>query len=224
MFRQRSAQVYLTIFCFLIGLGVIMQLRTQSRTVKDTQAQSSVEQAQVLSNLVDSNADLNREIRSLEDQLASFKQTSGQSELDTIVAELNRMKIINGRIEVSGQGVEIWIDRRITVLDMQDLINELRNAGAEAIGVNGQRIIMASVVKEDKEGLIIDDIRISPPYILTAIGNSDTLERAVERKGGVTQILRYNHPEAVISVSKETHLVIPIYQGTFGMNYATVAK
>ena len=75
-------------------------------------------------------------------------------------------------MDVSGQ---------INPLDMQDLINELRNAGVEAIALDGYRIIVRSVVAREGTDLSLDGNRLLPPYRLQAIGQPDTIEKALLR-------------------------------------------
>ncbi len=218
----RPAQVSITVLCFVLGLLVVMQLRTQGRIAKAAQAQSNLDQSRVISDLIDANAKLDRQVDDLDMQLNKYRYAPDESNLDTLVADLNRLKIINGLVEVSGPGIAIRVDGEMTATDMQDLVNELRNAGAEAIALNDQRLIVNSVIAADRGGLSANGVRVTSPYVFQAIGQPDVLERAIERKGGLVPILRYNYPSVSITLTKHERdkLTLPMFQGTHEFRYA----
>jgi len=220
----RSSHFYIAALCFILGLLVVMQLRTQGWIAKAMQ--STVDQSQVISDLIEANAKLDRQVDELQSQLNKYRYSAETSNLEELVADLNRLKIVNGLVEVSGYGIEIRVYGEISATDMQDLINELRNAGAEAIGLNDQRIVVSSVVAVDRDGLSVNGVRITAPYVFLAIGQPDYLERAIERKGGLVPILRYNYPSVNIAVIKHDRdkITLPIYQGSREFRYASAKK
>src|SRR3989304_265448 len=144
MLHGRPVRLYLTFACFLIGLLAVMQLRTQTNLAR-IQPPSQSDQAQVVSNLVEANSKLGQEISRLENQLAQFGQGS-RAEIDALIQEIDQLKILSGEAEASGPGVEVWLSREISVPDMVDLINEVRNSGSEAIAINNLRVINRSSV------------------------------------------------------------------------------
>lgn len=212
-FRSRQNQVAVAIVCFLLGLLAVMQFRTQGRIQGLEQSLNPPDSAQVIANLVEANTNLRREVDALEGRIQAYEATAGENDLDILVAELNRMKLVNGLIEASGPGVQVVVRGRISTQDMQDLINELRNAGAEAIAVNNRRIVSNSVIGRRGEDLTVDGVQLTTPYTLRAIGLPETLERAVERKGGLVPLLRYNNPQLAIEVAAQDRLVVPIFEG-----------
>lgn len=224
MFKGFTAKLSISLVCFLIGMLAVMQLRAQSKVVKSAQAQSTTEQARMINDLIDANDAMRREIQSLDGELARYEAAAGKSELDNIVADLNRLRMINGLVEVSGPGVEVSVGGQISETDMQDLVNELRNAGAEALSIGEQRVVARSVIVKDGAGFVIDDIRLTSPYVLKAIGSPDTLERALERKGGLVVLLRYNNPDVQFVVEKKERQVLPVRQGKYETTYAQPAK
>ena len=220
----RSARLLLTVVCLVLGVLLVAQFRTQRRITTALLAASSTDQALIISNLVESNAELREEVGALRSQLSRYQEAEGQEVLQTLVNELNRIKIVNGLVEVSGPGVEVRIDGRISVLDMQDMVNELRNTGAEAMAVNGQRLIVSSVIASDDMGMIVNGVRISEPYIFQAIGHQETMAGALTRKGGVIALLEARYGGLDITVSKREKIVLPIYRGSFEFRYATAVK
>ena len=89
--------------------------------------------------------------------------------------------------------------------------NELRNAGVEAIALDGYRIIVRSVVAREGTDLSIDGNRLLPPYRLQAIGQPDTIEKALLRRGGLVSLLEYAYPGLKITVTKSDSLTLPAH-------------
>ncbi|MBM3136254.1 MAG: DUF881 domain-containing protein, partial [Chloroflexi bacterium] len=137
---SRLTQIVLTIACIALGLLLASQYRAQqSRSTAVSLAASGADQVAIISDLVENNASLRREIDALRRELASYQGAGEKSSLEAMVEELNRMRIVNGLLEVSGPGVEVQISGGLSALDLQDLINEMRNAGAEAVALNNRR-------------------------------------------------------------------------------------
>ncbi|MFQ5875294.1 MAG: DUF881 domain-containing protein [Dehalococcoidia bacterium] len=220
----RSARLSLTVVCLLLGVLLVAQFRTQRGITTALLAASSTDQALIINNLVESNTELREEVEALRSQLLRYQEADGQGVLQTLVNELNRIKIVNGLIEVSGPGVQVCIDGRISVLDMQDMVNELRNTGAEAMAVNGQRLIVSSVIASDDRGMIVNGVRISEPYIFQVIGHQETMAGALTRKGGLIALLEARYEGLDITVSKRDKIILSIYRGSFEFRYATAVK
>jgi len=220
--KSRSAQLSLTIVCFTLGLLLVAQFRTQRMTDSSLLSASSADQLLIIGSLVENNTRLRGEMDTLEKQLSEYQQATGRAVLETLVEELNKVRIINGLVEVSGAGVEVSIDGPIGVLDVQDLINELRNAGAEALAINGERLTLYSVIAgAEGGGMTINGVRLSRPYVLQAIGQPETLETALLRSGGLIATLERNYEGLVVSVIKRERMVLPVYKGDTEFVYAS---
>lgn len=222
--NSRKIPVALTVVAFLLGLLLAIQFRTQSKVGTVALSASIGDQALIISDLVEANAALRQEAASLETELERYKQAAGRGNLETMVEEINRLRIINGIAEVTGPGIEVRIDGEVTSLDLQDLINEARNAGAEAISLNGHRIVVRSVVMGRDGRIYLEGDRISPPYILQVIGHPETLERAFTRKGGLLALFQFVYPGISITVTRQDSLTLPLYQGKYEFRYARAVK
>jgi len=218
--KSRSAQLSLAIICFLLGLLVVAQLRTQRRMI----ATPGTDQLAIMANLVEANARLRQEVEALEDQLREYQQAAGRGVLEALVDELNKVKIVNGLVEVSGPGVEVRLDGPLTALDMQDLINELRNAGAEALALGDERLIVSSVVASAEDGTItLNGVKIARPYVLRAIGHPEAMEKALLRSGGLLAALEGSYEGLEVTVVKRDKMVLPVYKGALAFQYASPA-
>jgi len=221
---SRKAQLYLTIICVLIGVLVVTQYRTHGKIAKALVAESSQEQAAIISSLYDANSELRQEVARLTLQLEQNRSAMPGSDLDAMVSELNRLRIVSGVSAVSGPGIQLSIAGPLRAEDIMDMVNELRNAGAEAIAVNEQRIVANSFFSNSPEGISVSGVTIAQPYVFSAIGHPDTLEKAIERKGGLLTIIENSHPEAIVTLEKRDRLVLPPCKVTYEWKYAQVAK
>jgi uncharacterized protein YlxW (UPF0749 family) len=192
---------------FVLGVLIAVQLSSTGRTT--SAMLNSSDEARVLAMLVQSNAGLRNEISGLEAQLARLAPSNSEERIAALQAELSRLLVISGDAETGGPGVRVDVSGQINPLDMQDLINELRNAGAEAIALNGQRITMRSVVTREAGELVLNGVRLYAPYILEAISQPDTIEKALLRPGGMVSLLEYAYPGLSVTVSKADGLVLP---------------
>jgi uncharacterized protein YlxW (UPF0749 family) len=221
---NRTAQITLTVVSFLLGLLLVTQFYTQRNLASVAQTQSTADQAMIISGLVEGNAALRQEVVALESEAANYDLTSGEANLESMVSELNKLRILNGLVEVAGPGVEIRISGSLTALDLQDLMNEVRNAGAEALALNGFRLVARSVVVGTNGSIRVDENRLTPPYRLQAIGDAQALERALIRKGGLIALLEFAYPDASITVVRQDRMVLQLYQGQYEFRYARTAQ
>jgi uncharacterized protein YlxW (UPF0749 family) len=217
---NRKWVVQLSLTGLLVGLGLLLvvQLRTQQTARQTLRGE---EWDYVVADLIDSNARLREEIETLQAQLAELEKTGGSGVmLQSLVGEVNHLRVATGQVEVSGPGVRIEIEGPITVLDLHDLVNELRNAGAEALALNGQRIVAWSAISTDGTHITVDGQPIQAPYQLDAIGDGHTLQVALERPGGLVHLLRQAPQGFSIAVIRQEKLTLPVYDRPFQFAYA----
>ena len=223
--KSRSAQLSLTIVCFILGLLLVAQFRIQRMTDSSLLSASSADQLVIISNLVENNTRLREEMEMLEQQLSEYQQATRVAVLETLVEELNNVRIINGLVEVSGVGIEVSLDGPIGVLDVQDLINELRNAGAEALTINGQRLTLYSAIAGTEDGgMTVNGVVLSRPYVLQAIGQPETMQAAMLRKGGLIEALQRNYEGLSASVVKRERMVLPVCRGDIEFVHASAVE
>ncbi|MDN5344294.1 MAG: hypothetical protein PWQ18_405, partial [Clostridia bacterium] len=101
------------------------------------------------------------------------------------------------------------------------LVNELRAAGAEAIAVNGQRIVTNSDIRCVGTVIMVNSTRLAPPYEVQAIGNPDTLLAAVEKSVDFSLLKSRDFP---VKVAKSPNLTLPAYKGGFPQDYVRLPK
>jgi uncharacterized protein YlxW (UPF0749 family) len=204
----------------VLGVLLVVQLQSQ-RAVERTTTAAGPEPMVVLSTLVKANARLRHERTTLESQLEESQSTSGQERLTTLVEELNQLRIANGLLEVTGPGVEVHIEASLSALEMQDLVNELRNAGAEAISLNAQRLVASSAIASRGGALVVDGQPLAPPYVFQAIGSSQDIGTALTRQGSLIMLLAQAHEGQEPVVRQRAQMVLPVYTSPTQFQYAT---
>ena len=88
--------------------------------------------------------------------------------------------VVNGTLPVHGPGLEIRIMGSVMDFELEDALNDLRNAGAEAFAVNGYRLNASTPVVSRGNDLTVDGHRVSSPYLLRVIGDPEQLQAAAE--------------------------------------------
>ena len=216
--RKRIAWLSLAVVCLGLGLLLAAQLRTQQVA---RQAARTEDWEFVVADLVDSNARLREEVTVLRGQLADLQEAEGGGALlQSLVDEVNYLRMVNGRVAVSGPGIEVVINGPISVLDLHDLINELRNAGAEALALNGWRIVAWSAIGTDGQHVTVDGQPVQSPYRLQAIGDPHTLEVALLRPGGLVDLIQQFSEGVSIGTEQVDKLTLPVYEQPFQFAYA----
>jgi uncharacterized protein YlxW (UPF0749 family) len=200
----------LTFISVILGGMVSMQYKSLHNADQDSllnQTDNNTKQLMAqLKALQDYNAKQEQKLNSLNKQLTEYQKVTGEQsgEGQSIQDELNRAKILSGDVPVHGPGINVVInDNQKTPAkgdnpelslthdwDIRLVINELFTAGAEAVSVNGVRIVSTSGVFCIGPVVKINDIRLSPPFEIDAIGDPHTLSQALNVHGGVLDYLR----------------------------------
>ena len=204
-----GGQASLFAVAILIGVLGVGQLNSQARP-----AEISSLSAQDLSTLIETLTTRNRELRTgltdIREQLREY-QVSGpqsQSALQVSREDLRRITAFGGLAAVGGQGIVMDVDGDLDAIALNDLVNELRNAGAEAIAVDGVRITARSVAIQGPSSLQVDGVDVGRQFTLRAIGSPDGLLGAMQRPGGIISQLKL-FISATIQIRQAASVVLP---------------
>jgi uncharacterized protein YlxW (UPF0749 family) len=111
--------------------------------------------------------------------------TQGQSAVEVGREDLRRITAFGGLAAVEGQGIVMQVSGALDAIALNDLLNELRNAGAEALAVDDVRVTHRSVAIQGPLALVVDGIEVGETFTLRAIGSPDGLLATLERPGGI---------------------------------------
>jgi uncharacterized protein YlxW (UPF0749 family) len=209
MHRWRN-QLTVSIVAALLGLLVVVQLHTQqaSSALAGLTAQ---ELTVLVANLNAHNEELRREIVGLDAQLSDLTgaESRGETSVDQIKRDLARVRAWAGLEPLSGPGIAISVSGPIAGPGVEDVLNELHNAGAEAIAVDTVRVVPGSVVAGPAGGLSIENTVLDDPFQIRAIGSPESLTGSLTRMGGVLAQLSATYPSAVLTVTPMDMVNIP---------------
>lgn len=104
--------------------------------------------------------------------------------------------------------------------DILRVINELRAAGAEAISINGQRLVDISEIRCAGPTLSVNNVRSSAPFEIHAIGEKNALENAIKMRGGVADTLKVWGIQIDFETSDSVY--IPPYKGDHPHVYSRI--
>ncbi len=186
---MRKIALSLTVVALTLGFLLTLQIQTQQNVVEleEIQAQRAATARNYLDQAMLRNQELEERHKALTARLEEARKEGGTS--PALLAELDRYRMMEGTVDVTGPGIVITIDDRQqenkTVIslgneDLLRIINTLKFAGAEAISVNGQRIVAStSIVLSGSSTKLVNQVPITRsegvPYEIMAIGNQDEL-------------------------------------------------
>ncbi|MGZ8719716.1 MAG: DUF881 domain-containing protein, partial [Aeromicrobium sp.] len=99
------------------------------------------------------------------------------------------LNILAGSVAASGPGATITIDDpdgRIDAAALLNAVSELRDAGAEAVAINGTaRVVAQTYFLDDEDGVRVGGRAVKSPFVIEAIGDPSTMAEAVTFRGGL---------------------------------------
>ncbi len=208
--RRHANQLTIAAVAFILGLLVVVQLRAQA-VGSGLGSMSSQDLTVFVANLNAGLEQRRQEIASLERDLTdlSLDRDRGVVSLDQARAELARIRAYAGLDPVTGPGVTVTIDGPIDAPGIEDLMNELRNAGAEALMAGGVRVVAGSVVTGEPGALEVDGVSLEDPFEVSAVGAAETLTGSLTRIGGIVAQFGATYPDVTLTVTPVERLELP---------------
>lgn len=216
----------------LLGLVLTLSRVPTTSTQQGASAQRAQELLASVSRLEEENSALQRRVGDVQSQLMDYE--SSMQNTDEMAAQIAKMlentRMEAGLVALTGPGVVVTIDHLILPAsgqvvkyvqdeDLLTVINELNAAGAEAIAINGERLVATSEVRTAGNYINVNTHAQSAPFTITAIGDPQTLNAAMHLYGGVVETLSQ---VAAISVQSKDAVHVPAYQGVISYEYAQV--
>ena len=235
MTNKKVISIVLGLMCFALTLGICIQVKTvkeSNSTVSQNYEENNL-RAEVLKykerydNRIKEIENLDKELEKQIDQ--ATEKNSSLEEAQNQIQEGNK---IIGTTDVTGPGVIITLsDSKLdptTVLNPSDLllhdidvlsiINELKNAGAEAISINDQRVVSTTSIQCGGAIININGERVGSPFTIKAIGLPENLAN-LDRPQGYLDILRDKY-QIGAELKKSNNISIPKYSGVINFKYA----
>ncbi|MGW9418300.1 DUF881 domain-containing protein [Cellulosimicrobium funkei] len=211
--RASRSQVMVGVLCALLGFALVVQVSQTQEDQLSSLRQSDL--VRLLDDVTQRSGELEDQVSSLEATRDELQSGSGRERAALELAEqqAETLGILSGRLPAEGPGVEIEVVEGAEPLKAFGLFNvleELRNAGAEAMEVNGVRLVASSYFEDTSDGVVVDGQVISSPYRWTAIGDPSTLETALEIPGGAMASLRADGARTTVTQQDQAEVTATV--------------
>lgn len=239
MKNKTIISIVLGLMCLALTLGIFVQLKTVkgSNAVVAQNNEDNDLRAEVL-RYKEKYDNKYKELEKAEEELEKERQNSTQnnSDLEQKEEAIKQGNKIIGMSEVTGPGVIVTLsdskmdtskalnvsDLLVHDADVLSVINELKNAGAEAISINDQRLVPTSSISCGGNIIEINGEKVGAPFTIKAIGLPEQLA-ALSRPGGYLEVLK--GATVGVDFKKSNNIIIPKYTGVITYKYAqTVNK
>ena len=213
--KQYSAA--LTATCVILGVIIGVQVNTVKQQRMTTENQRLSEATAALNQLQTEHDVLQEQNKALEKTLKEYQEGNFGEEMEQLLS-------FAGLTEVSGTGVTVMLNDSSTkggsdlnaylvhAEDLLAVVNELHAAGAEAVSINGQRMVSGSAITCAGSIVMVNGVRVAAPFEIKAVGEADVLDSALHFPGSVVDNLS---PWGIeISVRKEAAVTVPAYTQT----------
>ena len=230
--NKKNIAVSLGIMCFILTLLISIQYRTikNANSVTGTNVNSELK-TEVLK-WKEKYEEVYSVLEKTENILETKREqaTTNDNDSTKIQKELKTLNSLIGTIDVKGNGIILIVadnnnvtSQTVGILDninnylihdkdLLMLVNELKNAGAEAISINGERIINTTAITCDGNVILVNGNKISSPFEIKVIGSQEALMGALKRPGGYLeqQLEGYG---LVTKIEKQENIIIYKYNG-----------
>ena len=213
--RGRAAvPVLVVVLAGLAGFLLVGQLQGDREEANPLEAENEGDLARILAGLNQEADALQAELAELRVQLNELRRSSENDAAasDAIDEQLRTLEVLSGTTPVAGPGVLVTISDpggSVTYDAMIDIVQELRDAGAEAIAVNDERVGLATFFTEREGRIVANGEPLSAPYRVAAIGQATTLEGGLKIPGGAVDAITALGKSIRVEVAKQARLELP---------------
>ena len=207
--RATKANAFAALLAIILGFAVATQVRQNQElglaSLRQSELVTILDNATLLSSRLDQNA---RDLQATRDALVSGS-TDDAAALRAAQERLDALGILAGTARAHGPGIQMTIGDpggKVTPPLLLDAVEELRDAGAEAIQVGNVRVVASSSFGQSGSGVEIDGTSLTEPYSILAIGDAQTMSSAMEIPGGLSENVR--QLGASISVTQRNELTV----------------
>ena len=224
MRRIKQGRWSIAFVCMVLGFMLAVQFRTTEDMKHSVSYQRIEEISARLLETEQERDDLKKELDNLKLNTADSKEAG--------VAVNEEISLRAGLKPLEGEGVIVRLDDSVQTSkagenpnlyvihddDILKVVNELRAAGAEAVSINGQRLLGTSEIRCAGPTLSVNNVRSSAPFEIRAIGSKHDLQNAIKMRGGVAETLKVWGIQIEVTASDDVY--IPAYKGTVRRQYA----
>jgi uncharacterized protein YlxW (UPF0749 family) len=234
--KNKGVQITIAMICIVLGLMLGVQFKSVKTNNATNVGQSRSEEAQIrLKEMSSKLEETEKKLKEYQDAALKDNNTT-----QVVKKDIEQLKMAAGMVAARGAGIIITVDDNTSASktlgqlgqyvenyivhdkDIQVLVNELRAIGAEAISVNGQRLVSKSEIRCVGPTISINNTKVAVPFEIKAIGNPDSLENSLTMPGGVIE--SWFEPYLKVKIKKQNDITVPKYDGIYKFEYAQPVK
>ena len=226
MRNKITISIIIGLMCFVLFYVMSIQIRTIEKTdLTSIRTMRETELKNELSNWKTKYEEIMLRYEDILLKIKDYKETmeTDKKADDLINQEIAHANMLIGKTDVQGEGVVITLnnteDIEIDDIDVLNIINELKMAGAEAISINEKRIVAMTDIRRVGFHIMVNTEKIAGPYVIKAIGDPKYLESALTIKDGYIDRLKKSGLEVL--VERPEIVNIPKYDWKIQFKYAT---
>lgn len=209
--KPSRGQVVVAVLVGVMGFVAVEQFRASEEDLLARARRADL--VQILDGLTQRSERLESQVRELEQtrrDLVSGADTR-QTAIDQARARARQLAVLTGTAPATGPGIALTItdpSAEMPASVLLSTVQELRDAGAEAIQITGGndaavRVVAGTYFLDTSQGVDVHGVRLEPPYTLTAIGDPPTLDTALNIPGGVVEEVTNDGGRATIRQEDE---------------------
>ena len=234
--KDKKILIILFIMCFLLTIGICVQIKT-------------IDKATIGSGSTSAQNELRNEVLKIKEkyekatELLAKREEKLEKLIENISSEddntsyysnrLNNLNNLLGYTPLKGKGIIITIDdaevssNTLNISDylvhdgdLLQIVNALINAGAEAIDINGQRIVSTTAITCAGNIIKINNEKVGTPFVISAIGLTEQLYGAITMPGSYVSMLQDTYG-LNIKIEKSNSVKVEKYNGVYKMEFGT---
>lgn len=225
--KRIKEYIALTLVSIFLGLILSIQFKTINKTVGDgiLPTQRAQQLALDLKKAQNERDSQSKQIEELESKIKQYEMSEVDKNVyaENLYNDTMKYRMLAGYLDLEGPGIVMEINDPPVDIEYGDgysivdelgmilkVISVLNAADAEAISINDQRYTAFTEIEKAGNHIEINGVSVSTPIVIKAIGKSETLESALNLKGGIVRELRYF--DYLVQVHQEKNVVIPKYR------------
>lgn len=209
MKKNNKISLFITFcLCLLVGLTIPKELKYKEETTEFIPLSTVYATKLETKNVSEEIEDLKELIEKKKVELDRWENSKGANDILQVVTEdLDYYKSMAGKVTLRGPGIRLRIGDSLATLpsssgtgevetqlihdmDVLNIINDLKAAGAEAISINGERLVNNSGINCGGPIILINQESVTAPFVISAIGDAKQLYAAVSAPDTYGYILK----------------------------------
>lgn len=201
--RRGGATWLVALLCGVLGFALVTSAHT-NRSTTGLSAARQDDLVRILDGLTGQADRLHQQADTLSASVAQLQggRDAAAAALADAQRQVDALGILAGTTAAHGTGIVVTIadpQHKLRSDTLLDAVEELRDAGAEAIQLGPVRVVAATAFTDAGSGILAAGIPVPAPYVLTAIGDAHTLNDALRIPGGVVDSVAQEGAAATIA-------------------------